>query len=327
MDRTRRNQFDFRMHPLVRESRMSRRPLDGLNYNHLFYFHVAATEGSIARAAERLGVTQPTVSEQIQQLERALAITLFERVKSGIRMTDAGRHAFGHTSVMFREGERLVEGLGRTTSNDHATLRVGMSFATARIEAPDFLFALLSLDGCVPSVHHADLSDLLQGLRARDLDLVIAETAPVGAARQKLQVDELSRVRLVAVARPGVTPDPTWSDAGYVQYTRHSVFRGEVQSYLEGRGLRPTSIATTDDPLMMLEAATRIDCIAFVPEAIARHACAAGVVRVIATLDPGPVTTYTIHHATGASDLVFRAIAALQVEDSRASARTDGKKK
>lgn len=50
-----------------------------LNYNHLYYFHVAALEGSVAAAAVRLGVTQPTVSEQVRALERALEVSLFER--------------------------------------------------------------------------------------------------------------------------------------------------------------------------------------------------------------------------------------------------------
>ncbi len=47
-----------------------------INYNHLHYFHVAATEGSVAATATRLGVTQPTVSEQIRALERVLGVTL-----------------------------------------------------------------------------------------------------------------------------------------------------------------------------------------------------------------------------------------------------------
>jgi DNA-binding transcriptional LysR family regulator len=34
-----------------------------LNFNHLYYFHVTASEGSVKAAADRLGVTQPTVSE------------------------------------------------------------------------------------------------------------------------------------------------------------------------------------------------------------------------------------------------------------------------
>jgi DNA-binding transcriptional LysR family regulator len=40
-----------------------------LDYNHLYYFHVAATAGSVANAAQRLGVTQPTVSEQVKAIE------------------------------------------------------------------------------------------------------------------------------------------------------------------------------------------------------------------------------------------------------------------
>src|SRR3569833_920794 len=41
-----------------------------LNYNHLYYFHTAAAEGSIAHAAHRLGVSQDTISEQVRTLER-----------------------------------------------------------------------------------------------------------------------------------------------------------------------------------------------------------------------------------------------------------------
>ena len=80
-----------------------------LNYNHLHYFHVAAVEGTVAGAAGRLGVTQPTVSEQVRALERTLGVALFERTATGLRLTDAGRLAYEHTSVMFRAGERLVE--------------------------------------------------------------------------------------------------------------------------------------------------------------------------------------------------------------------------
>ena len=40
-----------------------------LNFNHLYYFHVTASEGSVKAAADRLGVTQPTVSEQLRMLE------------------------------------------------------------------------------------------------------------------------------------------------------------------------------------------------------------------------------------------------------------------
>ena len=45
-----------------------------LNYNHLYYFHVAASEGSLSAAAAKLGVKPSTVSEQLRALERALRL-------------------------------------------------------------------------------------------------------------------------------------------------------------------------------------------------------------------------------------------------------------
>jgi len=50
-----------------------------LNYNHLFYFWMVAREGSIARAAEELLVSQPTISVQLKELEAAVGHDLFHR--------------------------------------------------------------------------------------------------------------------------------------------------------------------------------------------------------------------------------------------------------
>ena len=73
-----------------------------LNYNHLYYFHVAATEGSLSAAAAKLGVKQSTVSEQLRSLEQALHRTLFERTSTGMRLTAAGQVAYEHTTGSFQ---------------------------------------------------------------------------------------------------------------------------------------------------------------------------------------------------------------------------------
>ena len=83
-----------------------------LNYNHLNYFHVAATEGTVAAAAEPAR-RHPAHRERADQDARAsLGVNLFERTASGLRLTEVGRLVFEQTSVMFRAGERLVEALG-----------------------------------------------------------------------------------------------------------------------------------------------------------------------------------------------------------------------
>jgi DNA-binding transcriptional LysR family regulator len=57
---------------------------------HLRSFVVVAEEGHVGRAAERLFMSQPPLSRQLQQLEQALGMTLFERTPRGVVLTDDG---------------------------------------------------------------------------------------------------------------------------------------------------------------------------------------------------------------------------------------------
>ncbi len=105
-------------------------------------------------AADRLGVTQPTVSEQLRILERALGVQLFERTPTGLRLTQAGRDAYEHTTAMFLAGERLVEVLGQTMASPVVALRVGVSASMSRTMAADFLMPrmLTQSEQCRPSI-------------------------------------------------------------------------------------------------------------------------------------------------------------------------------
>lgn len=54
-------------------------------------FLKAAELGNLTRAAERMNITQPAMSFQIREMEKELQITLFERARGGVRLTEAGR--------------------------------------------------------------------------------------------------------------------------------------------------------------------------------------------------------------------------------------------
>ena len=64
--------------------------MEWLNYHHLRYFWTVAKEGSLKKAAEKLHVSQPSISEQIKELEEALGETLFRRSGRSNVLTDAG---------------------------------------------------------------------------------------------------------------------------------------------------------------------------------------------------------------------------------------------
>ncbi|HYQ30145.1 MAG TPA: LysR family transcriptional regulator, partial [Polyangiaceae bacterium] len=84
-------------------------PVDWLNYHHLLYFWMAAREGGVTRAAKKLRLAQPTVSEQIKRLEELLGNPLFERKGRTLALTEFGRTIFGYADEIFSLGRELMD--------------------------------------------------------------------------------------------------------------------------------------------------------------------------------------------------------------------------
>jgi LysR family transcriptional activator of nhaA len=279
-----------------------------LNYNHLYYFHRVADAGSIARAAESLGVTQPTVSEQVKLLERALGVALFQRVPGGLRLTDAGQRTYGHTTAMFRAGERLMEELGAMPSDVPRTLRIAITTAASRAIASDFLLPVFSTDAFTPTVRIGEISDLLRELRGNELDLVLCENAPLASTLDGFVLSEVHRTLLTVVAPPTLHLMADWSNAGMVQYRPSSVFRWDVETYLDARGLRPRLAGETDDALLMLELAWRGGFIAAVPRGVARDVIAARRLQMLDTITPMHAGLFALHADAEGASLARRAV-------------------
>ena len=63
---------------------------DCVEFFHLKYFLAVAQERNFTRAAERLHLSQPSLSTQIKQFEESMSAQLFGREKSGVMLTPAG---------------------------------------------------------------------------------------------------------------------------------------------------------------------------------------------------------------------------------------------
>jgi LysR family transcriptional activator of nhaA len=280
-----------------------------LNYNHLHYFHVAANAGSLVAAADELGVKQPTISEQLRALERTLGVSLFERLPGGLRLTDAGRLVFEHTTVMFRAGERLVESLGHTAQRLPLSLRVGMSSAVARSTTTDFVMPLLALEDCVLSIRTGDAMELQRELRGNELDLVLCESELPEGARRGLTVVMIHRTRLVVVAPPTLALEGDWQAAAIIQYRASSSYRWAVEAFLDSHSYRPSIAAEADDALFMVEAAARGGYIAIVPRSVTADAVAAGRLRVVANVDTGDeIGVYAVYPDSETAQLAKKAV-------------------
>jgi DNA-binding transcriptional LysR family regulator len=74
----------------------------------LRYFLTTAEELHVGRAAERLGIAQPALSQQIRSLEARLQVRLFNRAHRKITLTDAGRVFLGEAKLLMSASERAV---------------------------------------------------------------------------------------------------------------------------------------------------------------------------------------------------------------------------
>jgi aminoethylphosphonate catabolism LysR family transcriptional regulator len=94
-------------------------------YQHLRAFHAIAVEGGVTRAARRLNVSQPTLSQQLKALEARHGVTLFEGRKSPLKLTAAGRDLLALTQRFFATAADIDEMLGETAGLGGGLLRLG----------------------------------------------------------------------------------------------------------------------------------------------------------------------------------------------------------
>ena len=94
--------------------------MEWLNYHHLRYFWVAAKEGSLKKAAEKLHVSQPSISEQIKELEEALGEALFRRNGRSNVLTDAGQVVLRYAEEIFGLGAELISAVKQRPGCNHS---------------------------------------------------------------------------------------------------------------------------------------------------------------------------------------------------------------
>ncbi|MFP5229883.1 MAG: LysR substrate-binding domain-containing protein [Acidobacteriota bacterium] len=157
-------------------------------------FRTVADESSFRRAAERLHLSQPAVSQQIHALDEELNTTLFDRGKGRIRLTASGALLLRYA----RKGARLAEearaaldGLrGETTG----TLRIGASMTVTQYILPRMLGAFLEQHPRIePAVTSGNTDQIVDALAHRKIDLGLIE-GPVSSRdvfRQRFFEDRL----------------------------------------------------------------------------------------------------------------------------------------
>ncbi len=147
-----------------------------INFKHLRYFWVVATEGGVARASERLHLTPQTISGQIGLLEQQLGVKLFNRVGRNLELTESGRLVMSYADEIFSLGGELEDAIHQLPTDRPQLLRVGVVDVLPKSIALRILEPALQMGEAVRMVcREASLDVLLAELSVHRLDLVLAD--------------------------------------------------------------------------------------------------------------------------------------------------------
>jgi LysR family transcriptional activator of nhaA len=240
-----------------------------LNYHHLRYFWVIASEGSMSRAAERLNVSPSSLSVQLKTLEAQIGQQLFERRGKSLALTEAGRIALDYANTVFRSGHELMEALSGLQTG-RQMLRIGAAATLSRNFQIGFLRALVARGGVELVLRSGIVPDLLEQLDTHKLDMVLANhpAPPDAEAGFDNTLVAEQPVSLVARAprRKGRFKFPQdLAETPLVLPGRGSAVRSAFDALLGRAGIRPIVLAEVDDMAMLRLMARECEGLTLVP--------------------------------------------------------------
>lgn len=251
-----------------------------LNFHHLRYFWVIASEGSMSRAAERLNVSPSSLSVQLKTLEEQLGQQLFERRGKTLALTEAGRIALDYASTVFRSGHELIEALSGLQPG-RQMLRIGAAATLSRNFQISFLRRLIGRGGVELVLRSGIVADLLGQLDAHKLDLVLANHPAPPDAETAFDSTLIAEQPVSLVGRP---PKPKGrfrfpedlAGRPLVLPGRGSGLRAGFDAVLGRAGVRPEITAEVDDMAMLRLMARESDGLTLVAPVVVVDELASG---------------------------------------------------
>jgi len=171
-----------------------------MNLNHLAIFHAVAQERSVTLGAERLHISQPAVSKQLQELERSLGVPLFDRLPRGVRLTEAGELLEVYARRLFAVEAEAEGALAELRGLERGSLSVGASLTIGGYLLPDILARFnKKYPGIELKVQMANTDEVQERLLGGELDVALTEGF---VDHPELEADTFDEDTMVVIAPP-----------------------------------------------------------------------------------------------------------------------------
>jgi DNA-binding transcriptional LysR family regulator len=174
-----------------------------MELRHLRYFVAVAEEGHVTRAAARLGIQQPPLSQQIRALETELEVQLFRRKPRGVELTPAGEALLAEARIVLNGAEHAITAARRAARGEAG--RLGLGFTSSASFHPLVPRLIREFRAASPLVsltlEEAGTAELVDGLRAERIDAAFVRS-PIGPAAD-LAIRAVLEEEMVAVLPAG----------------------------------------------------------------------------------------------------------------------------
>jgi LysR family transcriptional activator of nhaA len=249
----------------------------GTNFRHLYYFWVVAKEGSITRAAERMGLAVQTVSTQLTLLEQSVGKSLFTQQGRRLVLTEAGRIALNFADQIFLLGEQMQEALDHAESA-RALLTVGISDSLPKLTAYRLLEAATELS--TPQVRLVCYEDqfeaLLAELALHKLDVVLTDREMISGTTLRVFSHLLAESETMVVGTEALAAryaegfPGNLNGAPFLLPTRNNALRGRIDEWFELHNVRPDVVGEFEDNALLNTFGRRGLGLYFAPAALAQ---------------------------------------------------------
>jgi len=272
-----------------------------MELRHLRYFVAVAEELHFRRAAERLHVAQPAVSEQIRKLEAELGVQLFNRTQRSVSLTPSGQAMLGEARRVLRQAEVASMAARNAADEAKSCLRIGYPSDSLPANVSRAMRMLTASSPRVQiSLETGPAIGLIEAVRADQLDVaVVGLPAPTRGLRaapagHEGVVAALPVTHPLAIGAP--VPIERLAPERLVSLPREAnpAFHSAIMSMCRDAGLSPSILelaeSRVDQALMTVATGAGM---ALLPESAAAHYAAPGV-RFTPVQTPAPVMSSVV---------------------------------
>lgn len=224
-----------------------------LNYHHLYYFYVIASEGSVTAATSKLKLAQSTLSTQLKQFEEVIGYELFERKHRKLRLTDVGQRVFDYAHEIFSLGSELKESLGAFEDSLKVSIRIGIMDSIPKSISRQ-LFSLITREfGAKINIIEEGLHSLCAKLENHELDLLLTnDKPPLYEDKTKFHAKLIGELKVGFVAtsiNAHLLKDfpRSLNNHPMILPGKNSSIRAKVLEYFKIKHIQPKIVAEIDD--------------------------------------------------------------------------------